>query len=141
MGGGSWLREGNKRWTRLDIARRGSNETGKLAIALRSVGFCEATPFDLVDESKVSLYGGETGRDLRSACDASGYFYLFSPNEQRGGWGECAARLFILSSFPSSADHERDWQLCKVVFSGCNQYVECEKQQQQQQQQQQQPSQ
>ena len=32
-----------------------------------SVEFCEATPFDLVDESKESLYGRETDRDLRSA--------------------------------------------------------------------------
>ena len=45
-----------------------SNETGKLVIAHRSVEFCEATPFDLVDEPKESLYGRETDRDLRSAC-------------------------------------------------------------------------
>ena len=29
-----------------------------------------------------------------------------------------AARLFLLFSFPCSADHERDWPPCKVVFSG-----------------------
>ena len=34
-----------------------------------------------------------------------------------GGWGY-AARLFILFSFPCSADHERDWSPCKVVFFG-----------------------
>ena len=45
-----------------------SNETGKLVIADGSVEFCEATPIGLVDESKVSLYGRETDRDLRSAC-------------------------------------------------------------------------
>ena len=39
-------------------------------------------------------------------------------------------------SFPCSADHERDWPPCKVVFRVGNQYAECEKQQQQQQQQQ-----
>ena len=33
-----------------------------------SVEFCEATPIGLVDEPKVSLYGRETDRDLRSAC-------------------------------------------------------------------------
>ena len=31
--------------------------------------------------------------------------------------GTCAARLFLVFSFPCSADHERDWP-CKVVFSG-----------------------
>ena len=45
-----------------------SNETGKLVIANGSVEFCEATPIGLVDEPKVSLYGRDTDRDLRSAC-------------------------------------------------------------------------
>ena len=45
-----------------------SNETRKLVIAHGSLGFCEATPFDLVDEPKKSLYGCETDRELRSAC-------------------------------------------------------------------------
>ena len=31
------------------------------------VEFCEATPISLVDESKESLYGRETDRDLCSA--------------------------------------------------------------------------
>ena len=34
------------------------------------------------------------------------------------GGGGYAARLFLLFSFPCSADHERDWPPCKVVFSG-----------------------
>ena len=34
------------------------------------------------------------------------------------GGGGYAARLFLLFSFPSSADHERDWPPCKVVFFG-----------------------
>ena len=40
-------------------------------ISQRSVEFCGATPIGLVDEPKVSLYGRETDRDLRSArrCD------------------------------------------------------------------------
>ena len=44
------------------------HETGKIVIANGSVEFCEATPIGLVDEPKVSLYGRETDRDLRSAC-------------------------------------------------------------------------
>ena len=45
-------------------------------------------------------------------------FFFFSPNEQRvgGGGGGCAARLFFFS--PCSADHERDWPPCKVIFFG-----------------------
>ena len=35
-----------------------------------------------------------------------------------GGGGGYAARLFLLFSFPCSADHERDWTPCKVVFFG-----------------------
>ena len=36
-----------------------------------------------------------------------------------GGWRDgYAARLFLLFSFPCSADHERDWPPCKVVFFG-----------------------
>ena len=41
--------------------------TGKVAIAHGSAEFCEATLIGLVDESKESLYGRETDRDLRSA--------------------------------------------------------------------------
>ena len=52
--------------------------------------------------------------------------------------GGYAAILFLLLSFPCSADHEREWPPCKVVFRVGNQYAECEKQQQQQQQHQQQ---
>ena len=33
-----------------------------------SVEFFEATPIGLVDKPKISLYGRETDRDLRSAC-------------------------------------------------------------------------
>ena len=33
-----------------------------------------------------------------------------------GGWGGYASRLFLLFSFPCSADHEQDWPPCKVVF-------------------------
>ena len=45
-------------------------------------------------------------------------------DEQRGGGGGYAARLFLLFSYSSSADHERDWPPCKVVFFWVgNQYV------------------
>ena len=96
----------------------GSNETGKIVIAHRSVEFCEATPFNLVDESKESLYGRETDRDLRSACRCVSIFiFIFSERAAWGVGGVCAARLFILFSFPSSADHERDWPLLLLLLS------------------------
>ena len=44
------------------------NEVGKVVIAHgSSVEFCEATPTGLADESKESLYGRDTDRDLRHA--------------------------------------------------------------------------
>ena len=46
--------------------------------------------------------------------------FFFSP--ERAAWGEGrgggAAKLFIFIFFPCSADHERDWPPCKVVFFG-----------------------
>ena len=36
----------------------------------------------------------------------------------RGGGGVGAARLFLFFFFTCSADHERDWPPCKVVFFG-----------------------
>ena len=50
------------------------------------------------------------------------------------GGGGYAARLFLLFSFPCSADHERDWPPCKkvlllVVFRVDNQCADCDKQQ------------
>ena len=45
-------------------------------------------------------------------------FLFFSPNEQRAGGGEGSARLFFFFFFLCSADHERDWPPCKVVFFG-----------------------
>ena len=48
-------------------------------------------------------------------------FIFFSERAARGGGGGgrgCAARLFIFIFFPCSADHERDWPPCKVVFFG-----------------------
>ena len=42
--------------------------------------------------------------------------FLFSPNEKRAGGGGGALPDFFFS--PCSADHERDWPPCKVVFFG-----------------------
>ena len=43
------------------------NETVKVAIAHGSVESCKARPIGLSNESKESLYGRETDRDLRNA--------------------------------------------------------------------------
>ena len=57
---------GRRRGQTSPVEERG-NETGKVVIAHASVEFCEATPISLSDESKESLYGRETDRDLRNA--------------------------------------------------------------------------
>ena len=45
------------------------------------------------------------------------FIFYFLPTSGVGGGGG-AARLFIFLFFPCSADHERDWPPCKVVFLG-----------------------
>ena len=45
------------------------------------------------------------------------YFLRTSSSRAGGGAGGGAARLFFFF-FPCSADHERDWPPCKVVFFG-----------------------
>ena len=68
MGRGSWPGGENKRYTRLDIARRRERQRDwESVVSHGSVEFCEATPTGPADESKESLYGRETDRDLRSA--------------------------------------------------------------------------
>ena len=55
--------------------------------------------------------------------------YVIGPVPSLSGY---AARLFLFSFFPCSADHEQDWPPpCKVVFFGLatDQCAECEKQQ------------
>ena len=44
------------------------------------------------------------------------FYLIFSPNEQRAGGGERCQTFFFF--FSCSADHERDWPPCKVVFFG-----------------------
>ena len=44
--------------------------------------------------------------------------FFFSPNEQRAGGAGGALPYFFFFFFPCSADHERDWPPCKVVFFG-----------------------
>ena len=74
----------------------------------------------------------------RGVLNSSKYFSLppfffassiFPPNEQcGGGGGRGGGKLpdFIFSSlFSPSADHERNWLPCKVVFRVGNQYAEC----------------
>ena len=96
-----------------------SNETGNLIIADGSVEFCEATPIGLVDEPKVSCTDARPTTCV-APVDASRDFIYFlrTSSVGGGGGGGYAARLFLLFSFPCSADHERDWPPCKVVFSG-----------------------
>ena len=44
-------------------------------------------------------------------------FYYLTPYEQRGG-GNTLSDFFFFFPFPCLANHERDWPLRKVVFSG-----------------------
>ena len=46
------------------------------------------------------------------------FFFLRTSSARGGGGGGGAARLFLFLFFPCSADHERDWPPCKVVFFG-----------------------
>ena len=74
-------------------------------IAHGSVEFCVAAPSGLADESKESINGRDTDRDLRSAprhVDASRdlYFYFLRTSSVRGGGGEerCKTFSFIMFS-------------------------------------------
>ena len=52
--------------------------------------------------------------------DASRDYYFFSERAAsgEGGGGGYAARLFLFSFFPCSADHERDWATVLSRFFG-----------------------
>ena len=57
-----------------------------------------------------------TSNLLASSCRAGLYF--FSERAARRGGGGVRCQTFSLFFFPCSADHERDWLPCKVVFFG-----------------------
>ena len=72
-------------------------------------------------------YGRETDRDhLRNAdlggawtCECVALFiYLFIFYERAALGGGALPDFFFSVLFPCSADHERDWPPCKVVFFG-----------------------
>ena len=44
--------------------------------------------------------------------------FIVYKNEQRAGGERCQTFFFFFFFFPCSADHERDWPPCKVVFFG-----------------------
>ena len=95
--------------------RQEKREATRLGNGSPRVEFCEATPFGLVDESKESLYGRETDRNLRSG-DASRF--VFSSSE-RAVWevgGGVRCQTIFVCLFPCSADHERDWPPCIVCM-------------------------
>ena len=46
------------------------------------------------------------------------FFFFFSERAARGGGRGGELPDFSFSLFPCSADHERDWPPCKVVFFG-----------------------
>ena len=46
------------------------------------------------------------------------FFFFFSERAARAGGGGVRCQTFSFSFFPCSADHERDWPPCKVVFFG-----------------------
>ena len=90
--------------------KKRGNETEKFGIAHgRSVEFCEATPFGLVDEPKESFMGARRAETCVAPryVDASLDFISFSLNEQRVVCvcvcvcGRCQTPYFVLFSLSS----------------------------------------
>ena len=46
------------------------------------------------------------------------FLFFLRTSSARGGGGGVRCQTFSFSFFPCSADHERDWPPCKVVFFG-----------------------
>ena len=46
------------------------------------------------------------------------FFFFFSERAARGMGGGGRCQIFYFYFFPCSADHERDWPPCKIVFFG-----------------------
>ena len=142
MGGGLWPRGEKKSKTQTNIARRrerqrdweSCNRTRQRRIlrsdthwpSLRVVENpctdARRTETTCVTPTFIAPRRVDASRDFHS-------FLFFSERAARGGGGGRggggrrggrggAARLFIFYFFPCSADHERDWPPCKVVFSG-----------------------
>ena len=131
MGGGSWPRGGKERKTRPDIARRrerqrdweSCNRTRKRKIlrsdthwpSRRPCTDARRTETTCVKPTCVAPRYMDAPRDFLFS-----YFLIFSERPARGreggGGGRCQTFPFFF--FPCSADHERDWPLCKVIFSG-----------------------
>ena len=87
--------------------------------------------FQLQKKEHKSYFGKNRTHDFRSSrcagyLDHSGdkytvqfflfIFFLRTSSAQGGGGVRC--QTFSFSFFPCSADHERDWPPCKVVFFG-----------------------
>ncbi|CAN0337065.1 unnamed protein product, partial [Ascophyllum nodosum] len=64
----------------------------------------------------IYLFFRNSGSTLDAPVIFYFYFYFLRTSSARRGRGR-AARLSF-SFFPCSADHERDWPQCKVVFFG-----------------------
>ena len=58
-------------------------------------------------------------RHVDASCDFSFIFsFLRTSSARAGGGGGGRCQTFFFFFFPCSADHERDWPPCKVVFCG-----------------------
>ena len=124
MGKVIWPRGGNKRETRLDIARRRERQRDwESCYRKRKRRSCEATPIDLVDKPNESCTGTRRNETCvaprhvdasRDALLASVLFVLlivftlhalcfiiilFPPYEQRWGWGGGGVRCLSLFFF------------------------------------------
>ena len=71
--------------------------------------------------SRVSLIILHTQAECHPCCTTRNRVspeFIGSRISARGGGAGRAARLIFVCFFPCSADHERDWPPCKVVFFG-----------------------
>ena len=99
------------KWGEIPRSRRGRiMDDGCIISAVFCFVFCflfSSHPF--WTSSSLDVPAGVASRD---------FIYFLRTSSVGVGGGGYAARLFLLFSFPCSADHERDWPPCKVVFSG-----------------------
>ena len=107
--------------------KREATRLGKLQSQSENIEFCEATH---ISRRVVGILVRTRDGPRTPTCVAPRHVdaprvyihLLISPNEQRagevGGGGRCQTFFFLLFFFPCSADHERGWPPCKVVFFG-----------------------